>query len=687
MDFKLIKNAVAAKFAELAKHELYRTGITKDKLWDTYLASFPAGSNPIYKTRTEHDCQCCKQFIRAVGDVVSIIDGKVVSIWDCEVGEPNYQAVCDAMAAAVKEHPIEDVFLHYEKTAGTEKSLQDTLDGIVTWNHFHVHIPAKFVVTNGTIGSQLNEVRTAREVMARGLNDLTIEALDTVLELIQQNSLYRGEEHKHAVQQFRELKQQYDRSTNPLAFTWVKVKEVHAAVARFRNTSIGTLVTALSEGKDLEAAVKSFEEIVAPANYKRPTALVTPAMIAKAKETITELGLTSALERRYAKLGDITINNVLFADRSAQKAMKGDVFDALAASVPVKAQSFDKVEEVPIDKFISDILPKAKSLEIMVENRHTGNLVSLIAPADPTALPLFKWGNNFSWSYNGDVADSMRERVVKAGGRVDGVLRFTHSWNHIGRNASLMDLHVFLPGSSPHKEGCHNQYPDGQRVGWNNRNDWASRGVQDVDYVDAAPVGYVPIENITFPSLQYLKEGRYTFKIHNWSLRAPTDSGFKAEIELNGEVFEYEYLRPLKDKEWVTVAEATLKNGHFSIEHKIPHGAAVRQTWSVNTQNFHKVTALMMSPNFWDGQLGIGNKHYFFMLDGCRNEGTARGFYNEFLKADLDKHRKVIEMVGAKMRTEEAEHQLSGLGFSSTQRNSVLCKVEGTFTRVVKIVF
>ncbi len=38
------------------------------------------------------------------------------------------------------------------------------------------------------------------------------------------------------------------------------------------------------------------------------------------------------------------------------------------------------------------------------------------------------------------------------------------------------------------------------------------------------------------------------------------------------------------------------------------------------------------------------------MLDGCLNDGSARGFYNEFLKSELDPHRKVFEMVGAKIR-------------------------------------
>ena len=94
----------------------------------------------------------------------------------------------------------------------------------------------------------------------------------------------------------------------------------------------------------------------------------------------------------------------------------------------------------------------------------------------------------------------------------------------------------------------------------------------------------------------------------------------------------------------------------------------------------------MLSPNCWDLQKN-GNLHYFFMLDRCLNDGKARGFFNEFLTQALDEHRKVFEMVGTKMKTEESTNQLSGLGFSSTQRNSLLCRVKGSFNRVVKINF
>ena len=72
-----------------------------------------------------------------------------------------------------------------------------------------------------------------------------------------------------------------------------------------------------------------------------------------------------------------------------------------------------------------------------------------------------------------------------------------------------------------------------------------------------------------------------------------------------------------------------------------------------------------------------GNKHYFFMLDGCRNPSDVRGFYNEFLSDDLTKHRKVFEMISGLMKCEPSDSQLSGLGFSSTQRNALSVKCDG----------
>lgn len=309
MNFSLFKAAVNQQFSRMSKHSMFRTAATKDELWSTYLSSFPIGPNPIYRTRTEHDCQCCKQFIRAVGNAVAVIDGKLETLWDGPVSNPAYRAVSNAMASLVLSKPIEEPFLHYEATAGTDKNFQDTLDGVKTWNHFFVRIPEKFVVPGADLATKLNDKRTAHDVLIRGLAELSTDALTTVSDLIAQNSIYRGSEHKHAVTAFSALKVLYDRTpeADRPQFTWVTASTASPSVVRFRNTSIGTLVQALSEGKELDDAVRAFEAMMAPANYKRPTSLVTSAMIEKAKQTVASLGLSSALERRYAVTEDITV--------------------------------------------------------------------------------------------------------------------------------------------------------------------------------------------------------------------------------------------------------------------------------------------------------------------------------------------------------------------------------------------
>lgn len=673
MNFKNIKTAVARRFAAMSNQQLFRVNIDKDVLWNLYLSSFPEGTNPIYKERTEHDCNCCKQFVRAVGDVVAIEDGKIVSIWGGKTGDINYQIVSDALANYVKSAAVKDVFLHYEATAGTNKSFHSLVDGKVgEWDHFHVNIPSKFVKKNADIASALSVIRSTHDVFLRALKEIDQESIDTVLELISQNSIYRGEEHKFVVSEFSKLKKQIRKLSDAELdlFVWERVSTVPGSITNIRNSVIGSLLTDLSDGKDLETAVKSFEAKVAPTNYKRPTALVTKRMVDDARATIESLGLTSALQRRYASINDITINNILFADRDARQKINGDIFDDISATVGSKPKSLDKVEEVNIKKFIADILPKATSIELLMENSHAANLVSLIAPVDPTANPLFKWNNGFSWSYTGDVADSIKERVKNAGGNITGDLCCRLAWDY----RDDLDFHMHEPN------GSHIYYATrGRKSG--------SGGMLDVDANGGSGMMAHPVENIFYESAMSMKEGVYTLEVNNFSRRDTKSKGFEVEIEFGGKKYNFVYAKAIGEGKTVEVAQIRYsKKSGLEIVQSMPSTQSTRQVWNVSTNQFQKVSVVMNSPNHWDGQ-GVGNKHYFFMLDGCVNDGQARGFYNEFLREDLNKHRKVIEIVGSKMLTEETANQLSGLGFSSTQRNSILCKVNGTFSRIIKIVF
>lgn len=669
MVFKDFKKAVQKQFQSMCDGEhLFTTNIDKEQIWDKYLASFPEGSNPIRIERTEHDCSACKSFIRQYANIVALKDNQIVSIWDIEIGG-HYQVVADALSEMVKSGGIENVFLNDFPKLGTDFNHGENKDGTVTkWHHFFIELPAQHVLkSKDSIGTKLSDYRASKDVFKRSLEEISMDAIDTVLDLINQNSLYRGEEHKGIVETLLRLKKEYDKLPEDQKdnHCWVTVARMGGA-AKIRNTVIGTLLSDISDGVDLDRAVGTFESKVAPSNYKRPNALITKKMVEDAREKIDELGFTDSLARRYAEMDDITINNVLFANRDTKKAM--DVFDELKESVPVDPKQFSKVEEVSIDDFVSGILPTAEKIEVMFESKHLPNMVSLIAPENDSPS-MFKWRNGFSWTYAGEVADSIKLRVKRAGGNVHGILRNSLAWF----NTDDLDIHV--------------REPDGNHIFFQNaRGIHLSSGVLDVD-MNVTQTVRNAVENIVWTDRNRMQEGKYTLYINNYTRRESIDVGFEVEVEFEGEIHTFSYPKPLRQKESVPVAEYMFsrKDGLVFVK-TIGRSSASKEVWGIHTKAFQNVSMVMYSPNHWDGQ-GIGNRHYFFMLEGCRNDSSSRGFFNEFLREELMKQKRVFEALGSKMMAQPSDNQLSGLGFSSTQRNSLLCRVHGSFARTVKINF
>lgn len=661
-NFPQFAKAVYNQFTNMSQHELYRVDLSGDKIWEMYLGAFPEGTNPIYRERTEHDCSCCKQFIRNLGNAVAIVGDDVITLWDNLQVPAPYNQVTDFLMKAVKSRPIVSLFRTKEGGYGAEHTLEQLEDGTVhRWHHFHGKIAYRHL--SQTPDKAIGDFNTTVDLLTRGLTEFTLEALDTVVDLIQQNNLYRGEEFDFKVRHFTGLKLVYQTASPEMQklLPWIHAVDPNA---RFRNTVIGTLVQDLSEGMDLEKAVKVYESKVAPHNYKRPTALITPRMVENAMATLKALNLEPAVERRFARISDVSVNNVLWVSNAAQEQMKDGIHGLLLQEAQKAPVTLNKVtEKVSIDWFMKNVAPQASKMEILVKNSQLGNFVSLTAPVHTNVNPLFKWNNNFAWSYDGNFTDSIKERVKRAGGNVDAKLRVSLGWfnyDDLDLHANCPDGHIFF----------------GRMM-----------GILDVDMNRTSNESREAVENLAWKNP---KDGVYAIEVNQYSKRESQDVGFTIEIAYDGITEQYSYPHALRNNETVAVARLTVKHGKVesvTVSPKLIKGSASQEKWGIHTETFTEVDTLMHSPNHWNGDQ-TGNRHWIFALKGCKNPLPTRGIYNEFLRSDLEQHRKVFEVLGAKTQCQPTNDQLSGVGFSSTRKDVAIVKATTPdFVRTFEIHF
>lgn len=685
MEFKEFKKRIQWRFEkEMSKHTLFTVDVDKDEMWQLYLDSHTEEINPIFIVRRTADCSTCRHFVKTLGNVVYIQNGAVHTLWEIPTMGTDYDKVAKALDKYIKSKvtALKDIFVTKEPVAGVDYNVKVLDDGrTMRFEHLFVKIPQQFIYSSrnyDSIDTYRSEYRTSVACFKASLDLISEEALDTVLEIINQGSLYRGEEWKRSLEEFKQLKSIYSRlvtEEEQVLFVWEFCKE-HKHLSRIKNHSIGVLLLDISNNMDLEVAVKRYEDIVAPVNYKRPKAIFTDTMLNKAKEDIEKLGYMDSIQRRLSSLDDISVNNILFSNKDSAKRLQGgnSLFDELSKKTKVTAKKFDHVETVSVDKFIKDILPTATEVSAYVENRHAGNFVSLIAPKNKDAKTMFKWNNNFSWSYTGNVTDSIKENVRSKGGKVDGFMRFSIQWNEAPAGGSGNDL------------DAHCETPVGH-IYYGNKVLRSIKGELDVDII--SPGNDIAVENIVFKDKQSLRDGSYEFYVHTFAYRGEK-GGFRAQIELDGKVYNYNYDKSCSAAgTHFPVAIVKVKGDTVTIRHLMPvkEDNQSKEVWNIRTSNFVPVSVVMFSPNYWDEQQGIGHKHYFFMLKDCINPEEPNGFYNEYLTHHLDKHKHVMEALGRQAKVETVKDQLSGIGFSSTKRDTLVLKVKGNTERVIKVQF
>lgn len=650
--FKLFAREVTDKLYTLSSDStaVMISDVPKDKVWETYLESIPAEHNPVFRERRAFDANYDKNFINKFGRLVFIVRGKRHTIWEVETGTFFDQVAQDLQTLIEKETNNLSFFLTSEKTGGHKPNL-DEKDPSILWEHLYAETPSKLY--DETPSYTLSGANTSLDVFNRSMNDYQLSALENVLELIDEGILYRGSEKRQTIEKWIKAKKEFDKAKDKQAFSAHYVA-VHKNRSRFKSDVIEVLVSDLQSGIDLEKAVDRYGNLMDPANYRRTTSLVTPKMVEKAKETISNLGYMDSIYRRGAVDSDVPVTEKLY---SAREGIAVDVFDDLSADARKRAGKInpDALQNIKLTDLINE-LGTVRSLEILPNESLNTSQVVLTAPLYNDSPSMFSWGNSVGWAYVGsDTTDAIRERVKSAGGNVEGDVRVSLAWH----NGDDLDLHAKFKGN----RGGHIFFGTRSEAG----------GTLDVDMNAGSINSVAPVENIYWTDKRKFPR-HVKFYVDQFVKRSSYNVGFDLQVVIGGSTTVYRYDKPVTRNEQPFVI---LENINNVISITDVSDSLTKVSESTNASDFVHVESVFLSPNFW-GNSASGNKHFIFQTKDFEIDQPVRGFFNEYLEPSLKEHRKVFEIMGQKTKISDSmESSVRGYGFSVDSGKEFVVRVNG----------
>lgn len=679
MGFKQLNDKIKANFDLMQQGKLFLVDLSGIDVSKTYLESFKPEDDPIWRdpNSSTHNCRNDLRFLERYAGIVSLdADLNLHSIFDIEIEESSkYYEPIRALSRLVKSRPIQSVFKEsyeylnstnygkvstknptqrigneYTKVMYTEKNPDPfgviPVGEVHTYHHFHLDLSNNHIVD---YANTINNINTDYQLIQKSLG-ISLGTIDTILDWIDEDILFNGKAHREKLVELRNIIKNKKDHQN---YVWT----VETKYPRVINELIGTVLQEIEKGKDLDQVVLDYNKRVDPVNYMKSKKAITKGQKDQAQKFIEENGYIESFDRTQVKLEDISPEEILHINNAQKKI---SIFDKIEVSNDKVDIDVEKLPQISIQEFMDKVLPNSKSLEVLFDNHHENNLVTLTRPVDSSSKPIFKWSNNYSWTFNGNMSttSNLIDVVKSKGGKVDGFMNFMLGWNESGTDNSDLDLHCILPNS--------------HRIYFSRPNNRDYNAMLDIDIRD--PGGKFAVENITFNEKEFVSKGTYQMVIDNFYNR--NSQGFVAEIRIGTDIYSYQYKKPLQHKEDVTVAEVTFKaDGSYTIKHHLDCNNAPKEIWGIKTKQFHPVKLMCLSPNYW-GENKVGNKHFMFFIDGCKPDGKICTFHNDNLNSDLVPHRKVTDVLAQITKIEPEDKGLSGIGFNETLRNNVVVRVD-----------
>ena len=290
---KALREKIQERFNEMcATGNLFRSSVTGSELWELYITGFE--KDPIFRdpNSSVHNCNLCHHFIQRYGNIIAFDkDYNIMTLWDIDCPDDEYVNSLERMSTWIKLGYTKDIFIETldslkktnygpSKNGQSEYNLGNAYNikrytkeeakmypnsgikenDVYRFEHLALVLPAQFVDCSGkTIETLMGKYRSKAQVFQRGLEEISLDTLYLVRDLESQGSLLNGNSYKHFILGAIKAKEEYDKIPNSkkVAWLWVNAAKV-GVIAGFRNTAIGTLMVELSEGKNINEVVKSF---------------------------------------------------------------------------------------------------------------------------------------------------------------------------------------------------------------------------------------------------------------------------------------------------------------------------------------------------------------------------------------------------------------------------------------------
>lgn len=388
-------------------------------------------------TRQHHNCDCCRNFIREYGNAYFIDDqgNQIAAMWEVNGDLPaEYHDAVAALKQRIETQPGSYLLASFDDVLGRAVS--------GGWNHLHVKTPTTLAAL--AAGRYEHAIRRDSKYQygefMKALTKATVANYRELARLFEGGLLEDRANYaqwsmwllKLAVLNFEsDLSQQQKRN-----LTMAVLATSPRPWLTFRSGVIGEVLDGILTGKSFEAIKRRHVEITAPTKYQRPQAAPSVGNIEAAEKLIADLGLTTALQRRPATWDEVKQYGLWVAPAGAfaeATDATDSVFGALRNKVAEAKDAPMKTPAVEITwvRFIDEVLPKAKSIDIKL--RDGAQFGGIMGPVDPEAGRLFFYEtdekrNPFSWYIHNGLLAVGAYGLKPGRHRVLGMLRVPALW-------------------------------------------------------------------------------------------------------------------------------------------------------------------------------------------------------------------------------------------------------------------